>query len=288
MKYSPESLVAFVESAAQGSLSAAARKLKKSQSTISISIANLEADIGCELFDRSGRQPVLNDAGQLVLGYVQAILTASDKLDALAVRLSSATEPLVTVVMTDMYSVSFHGEMIARFEGSFPFTELRCGPSEDADVIQFVQTGQANIGILAAQPVYPADIVVARLPRQSEFGVYVGADHALATCAKVHAGQLETERQLYIKTYAPSIKRSNGQAWSAPDYLNLIEFASRGFGWAELPRAMVEKFGKGLVELKIAGYPRRVDVDIVWSRHTPPGPAGQWLVQQLLEEPGPD
>lgn len=283
MKYSPESLVAFVETAAQGSFSAAARKLKKSQSTVSISIANLEADVGCELFDRSGRQPVLNDAGHQVLGYVQAILTASDKLDALAARLSSEIEPLVTVVMTDMYSVSFHGEVISRFAGCFPFTELRCGPSEDADVINLIQTGQANIGILAAQQVYPADVSVARLPSQSEFGVYVSAYHKLAKICDIQVGQLETERQLYIKTYAPSIKRSSGQAWSAPDYLTLMEFASRGFGWAELPRTLVDKFGEGLVELTLSGYPRRVDVDIAWSRRTALGPAGQWLVQQLLE-----
>jgi DNA-binding transcriptional LysR family regulator len=54
-------------------LSAAARRLRKSQSTISTSIANLEADLGFELFDRSARQPVLTVQGEQVLGYVQAI-----------------------------------------------------------------------------------------------------------------------------------------------------------------------------------------------------------------------
>lgn len=44
MHYSPEALHAFVEAAALGSFSAAARKLRKSQSTVSTAIANLEAD----------------------------------------------------------------------------------------------------------------------------------------------------------------------------------------------------------------------------------------------------
>lgn len=57
MRYSPEALVAFVEAASLGSFSAAARKLRKSQSTISIAIANFEADVGCPLFDRGGRHP---------------------------------------------------------------------------------------------------------------------------------------------------------------------------------------------------------------------------------------
>ena len=65
MRYSPEALTAFVETVASGSFSAAARKLRKSQSTISTAIAHLEADLGVALFDRTGtRQPRLTDEGR--------------------------------------------------------------------------------------------------------------------------------------------------------------------------------------------------------------------------------
>ncbi len=282
VRYSPEALVAFVEAAALGSFSAAARKLRKSQSTISIAIANFEADIGCELFDRAGRHPTLNEAGRQVLTHVEAILDASARLDALAVRLTEQVEPLVSVVMSDSYSVTFQGAVIGGFAASYPHTELRCGPSEDADVIDLIQQGMAQIGILAAQQRYPADIAVARLPEHAEFAVYVSTGHALAKQPGVQPQHLENERQLYIRTYAPSLHHGRGQAWSAPDYLTLLEFAVRGFGWAELPRALVARFGSGLVELPAAGYPRRVAMDVAWSRRRALGPAGQWLVQQLL------
>ncbi|NVL29209.1 LysR family transcriptional regulator, partial [Pseudomonas syringae pv. actinidiae] len=52
MSYSPEALEAFVQIAALGSFSAAARRLGKSQSTISEAISRLEIDLGLELFDR--------------------------------------------------------------------------------------------------------------------------------------------------------------------------------------------------------------------------------------------
>ena len=68
MRYSPEALTAFVETVATGSFSAAARRLRKSQSTISTAIAHLEADLGFALFDRSARQPVLTSQGKQVLG----------------------------------------------------------------------------------------------------------------------------------------------------------------------------------------------------------------------------
>ncbi|VTN11445.1 HTH-type transcriptional activator AllS [Raoultella terrigena] len=93
MRYSPEALTAFVEAVACGSFSAAARRLRKSQSTVSTAISNLEADLGVTLFDRSARQPVLTPQGEQVLSYVKAILAASDRLDELAISLSGETEP---------------------------------------------------------------------------------------------------------------------------------------------------------------------------------------------------
>ncbi|MFT0520991.1 LysR family transcriptional regulator [Pseudomonas faucium] len=282
MRYSPEALVAFVEAAALGSFSAAARKLRKSQSTISIAIANFEADVGCPLFDRAGRHPTLNAAGRQVLGHVEAILDASARLDALAVRLAGQVEPLLSVVMSDSYSVASQGAAMSLFAELYPHTELRWGPSEDADVVELVQQGLAQIGILAAQQHYPADVQVARLPEQAEFRLYVSGDHPLAKRPMLQPQDLQSERQLYMKTYAPSLHHGRGQAWSAPDYLTLLEFAVRGFGWAELPTALVARFGTGLVELPVAGYPRRVAMDAAWSRQRALGPAGQWLLGQLL------
>ncbi|MBC3205430.1 substrate-binding domain-containing protein [Pseudomonas sp. SWRI111] len=138
-----------------------------------------------------------------------------------------------------------------------------------------------DIGILAAQPSYPADVTVIRLPERSQFGLYVSKHHSLAKAKNINLEELESVRRLYIKTYAPSIRDGRGLAWSAPDYLTLMEFAVGGFGWAELPRHLVARFGRDLVELKAPGYPRGVEIDVVWSRDRPLGPAGQWLIEQL-------
>jgi len=184
-------------------------------------------------------------------------------------------------VMTDIYSVVFHGEVMTSFAERFPHTELRCGPAEDADVIDMIQKGQVHMGILAAQSQYPADVATARLPEKAEFGLYVHGDHPLARLSNPRRQDLENERQLLIRTYAPGHQHSRGLAWSAPDYLTLLEFAERGFGWAELPCTVVKRFGQNLVELPMSGYPRGVEIDVAWSRRTPLGPAGQWLLEQL-------
>ena len=126
MRYSPEALTAFVETVAAGSFSAAARRLRKSQSTISTSIANLEADLGFDLFDRSARQPVLTAQGEQVLGYVQAILAASTRLDELAVSLTAQTEARLTFVLSDTLNPDVLEEMMKQFDARFTHTQYAC------------------------------------------------------------------------------------------------------------------------------------------------------------------
>ncbi|AOW48278.1 hypothetical protein A4R89_01350 [Acetobacter ascendens] len=63
MNVSLEQLEAFVATADAGSFSAAARRLGRAQSAISTHVANLEVDLGLELFLRTGRTPVLTPEG---------------------------------------------------------------------------------------------------------------------------------------------------------------------------------------------------------------------------------
>ena len=64
-------LVAVAET---GSFSAAARKLGRVQSAISQSVQSLENALGTTLFDRAGKVPKLNDAGQVILTDARRLL----------------------------------------------------------------------------------------------------------------------------------------------------------------------------------------------------------------------
>ncbi|TQI81535.1 DNA-binding transcriptional LysR family regulator [Serratia fonticola] len=285
MRYSPEALLAFVEAAALGSFSAAARKLRKSQSTVSTAIANLEADLGLVLFDRQSRQPVLTVAGRKVLGHVQEILAASERLDELSIRLGDNIEPRLTIIFSDTYQPSHHDNLLKHFERRYQDIELECLIAEDGDVLDLLQTGRAHLGMLAVQPEYPPDIAVARLPEQTEMGLFVANDHPLTQIPALTQSHLASNRQLYLNTYTASNQaRPQGRVWSAPSYLMLLEMTEQGAGWAILPHWLVKQYGhQRLTELKIRGWPKLISVDAVWSKLTPPGPAGFWLLDRLLE-----
>ncbi|EMM7534060.1 MULTISPECIES: LysR family transcriptional regulator [Citrobacter] len=286
MRYSPEALTAFVETISCGSFSAAARRLRKSQSTISTAIAHLEADLGFALFDRSSRQPTLTEEGKRVLGYVQAILTASERLDEAAISLSGETEARLTFVLSDTLHPDVLEELMVQFDHKFPHTEFECLIGEDEDVIDLLQKGRAQVGLIEAREDYPTDMGVTRLPMQTWMGLYVAASHPLATQEKMQWEQLHTWRELRLNTYLESgTNVARGPVWSAPNYLLLLSMAVQGFGWCALPCALVEEFAaeKPLVQLMLPGWPKAISIDLLWNKKSPPGVAGSWLRDHLQQ-----
>ena len=292
MRHSPEALTAFAEAATLGSFSAAARKLGKSQSTVSSAIANLEVDLGLTLFDRSSRKPTLTEQGRVVLGKVQEILAASDRLDRSASQLGGGLEAKLSVVWSDTYQSDRFEDMLSAFEQRFPDLEFECLIAEHGDLVSLVQTGRAHIGVVAAQGLYPPDVGSATIAEQSEITLFVASTHPLARMKDITPDLLANFRELRLATYlepadlAMQATPLARRAWLAPSYLMLLEMAVLGFGWAAIPRWMVTRFAVGsLQELAARGWPRRVPVDAVWSRQRPLGRAGTWLLQEMLAPP---
>jgi DNA-binding transcriptional LysR family regulator len=284
-QHSPEALLAFAEAAMLGSFSAAARKLGKSQSTISGAIANLETDLGVILFDRSSRKPGLTEHGRLLLGRVQDILAATDRLDRAALQLADGLESRLTMVLSDTYYSVHYEQIMQAFEQRYPDLAFECVIAEGADVLALIQSGRAHIGLLQAQGDYPPDVGSASISERSEIGLYAADTHALALCSgTITAEQLAGHREISLGTaIAAQTGPVEGRGWSAPSYLMMLEMTTMGFGWAALPKWLVTRFaGDRLKQLKVRGWPRHVRVDAVWSRRRTLGPAGGWLLETML------
>lgn len=287
MRYSPESLEAFVQTVESGSFSAAARTLRKSQSTISSAVANLESDLGFTLFHREGRATVLTEQGTRALAQVKEILQASARLDELAVRLAGGIEPGLTLAVSDFWQADHHELLLRELAQRYPDIEFECMIAEDEDVIDLLQQGRVHVGVVRAQHVYPSDIMTARLQVESQMAIYLHSSHPLAAQRSVTEQELSKVRQLRLNTYLEKspLPPSPG-SWLASSYPLLLEMAEQGFGWSVLPRWLVEQFGhRQLKELPVKSWPQKIQVDAVWSRRSPPGPAGRWIVDWLVAQP---
>ncbi|WP_448109072.1 LysR family transcriptional regulator [Pseudomonas azerbaijanoccidentalis] len=282
---SHEVLLAFVEAATQGSFSAAARKLGRSQSTISAAVASLEIDLNLTLFDRSSRKPGLTPAGHVVLQRAEEILAATSRLEMTASQLSQGVEAKLTVALSDTYQSDRFEASLSAFEQRYPDLELECLIAECDDLVALVQSGRAQIAFAEMQDSYPPDLVNSTVDERTEIALFVSPEHPLATLKHIDQDVLQQHRELRLATIVnPYESRAKGRVWSAPSYLMLLEMAQGGFGWAPLPRWLVARFGPGtLQELQVRGWPKTVSVDALWSRQNPPGPAGSWLLGKMLE-----
>ena len=158
-------------------------------------------------------------------------------------------------------------------------------------MLDLITQGRAQLGLLAAQAAYPPHIAHARLEMSSEFGLFVAKNHPLSKLPRVRQDDLSRWRLLRLSSVAhddantDELPGSGGRCWAAPDYLMLLEMARLGFGWAELPRQLVDAYGfGGLHELPCSGWPRRVTVDAIWSRQRELGPVAAWLLDRLLQD----
>jgi len=83
---------AFLVTATEGSLSAAARELNQTQPTLSRQVAALETELGVTLFERVGKRLVLTETGHDLLEHVATMREAAELV---ALRASGRSELLV-------------------------------------------------------------------------------------------------------------------------------------------------------------------------------------------------
>lgn len=287
MRFSLEQLQVFVAAVQAGSFSAAARRLGRTQSTISAAIGNLEADLGVELFDRSSRIPALTAAGHKLLLQAEAVLERCYALEGSADSLAEQVEPSLTLAIEVPYGSLI--PVLREFDEAFPHVDLLIRHPLHGDVSEMVLKGEASIGVAFSQPHYPQELEFQQLGKLIMAHV-CHAGYALAQSERVGFADLHAHRRLAYVAHAHKLPSSEylraGQVWQAESYLALVEMVRAGLGWATLPRQLIQReLASGeLVELQLEAYPHTdwlVGVDLLWQRRRRPGRAERWLRECL-------
>ena len=80
MKLSLDALQLLDTVARKGSFAAAAEALHRVPSAVTYAARKLEQDLGVELFERKGKQLVMNDMGKMVFAYAEDIFSLGAEL----------------------------------------------------------------------------------------------------------------------------------------------------------------------------------------------------------------
>lgn len=137
----------FIVTAETGHLTQASEKLALSQSALSRSIANLEAELGLPLFDRKNRSIQLNKVGKVFLADAKELqfkwLAAQEKIQTLA----NPNFGEVSVSFVPTLGLSFMLELLKNFQSNYPTNVLRLKEVPAKQVLKDVLTNKSDIGI---------------------------------------------------------------------------------------------------------------------------------------------
>ena len=141
-------LKAFIAVQKTGSFSAAAKTIHLSQPAISKRIAQLEARLGHNLFDRISHKAVLTEAGQHLLPYARTITeTLNDSLNDIA---QLQTEPSGTLRIATSYHVGLHylPDILKNYYTDYPNIELDLRFMDSEDALAAVENSEIELAII--------------------------------------------------------------------------------------------------------------------------------------------
>ncbi len=105
---------AFLVTAEEGSLSAAARALGMTQPTLGRQVSALEQELGAVLFDRAGGKLVLTPTGEALLSQVREMGAAASRLSLTAAGQSQQLTGTVSLSVSEVYAAYVLPPVIAR------------------------------------------------------------------------------------------------------------------------------------------------------------------------------
>lgn len=287
-----DQLRTFIAIADEGSFSSAGRKLKRVQSAVSHAMANLEAQLGVRIWDRSTKIPTLTEAGSVLLTNARRICSDVDALKRVAESFVSGLEPSVSVAVDAILPLRALVDLCREFAAKFPSVQLRLYTDTLSAVSARVFEGTCQVGVvgpaanaqgLARQhltvvrmiPVVARTHPLARLRGKLE--THVLAEHVHIVLSERH-GSPPTDDQ--------GVLSSN--TWRVADLATKHALLLGGLGWGNMPEHMVKNdLASGrLVRLEAAAWGDDtwlLSLSIVHRPELAKGPATRWLLQRMAE-----
>jgi len=147
---------AFLVTAEEGSLAAAARALDMKQPTLGRQVAALEKEIGVDLFARRGRGLELTPNGIKLVEHVRAMGDAANQFSLSATGKSDTIEGNICITSTELLSTFILPPMVQRLRQAEPGIKIEIISTNDESNLS---RREADIAIRSFRPSQPELIV---------------------------------------------------------------------------------------------------------------------------------
>jgi DNA-binding transcriptional LysR family regulator len=286
-----DQLKVFLTVVETGSFTAAARRLGRSVSAVSYTIANLEHQLGVSLFDRDRtRTPKLTEVGAAIHAKAKVVAIGVDDLRASARSLLKGVEAEVTLVVDVMLPSARLVDAVQAFEATFPTVTLRLHVEALSAVAQLVRQGGAIIGVGGGLLDVEPDLELIYVGKVKMIPV-AAPNHPLAhgpvapSAARYHRQLILTVRTPFSE--APDVGVFSVGSWRLTDLGAKHALLLAGVGWGNMPEPNVEadlSAGR-LVWLELPEARSGIYAfHAMYRTDRPPGPAASWLVQRFRDQ----
>lgn len=140
---------AFLVTAEEGSLSAAARALGLTQPTLSRQVAGLEEALGVTLFERTSRALLLTQSGVELLAHFRTMGDAANTISVAATGQSEAVTGHVLISATDMMATYFLPPVLKKLRKTAPDLQIEIVASNE---VSDLRRREADIAIRHGRP----------------------------------------------------------------------------------------------------------------------------------------
>ena len=163
---------AFLVTAEEGSLSAAARALDMTQPTLGRQVAALERELGIALFERGARGLELTPAGLALVDHVRDMGNAASRLSLSASGRSSSIEGNICITAAEALAVYLLPPIVTELRLEEPLIDVEIIASNDSSDLK---RREADIAVRSYRPTQ-SDLVARKLADMSAY-LYASPDY---------------------------------------------------------------------------------------------------------------
>ena len=208
MNINQEQLLMFQTVMETGSFSAAARKLGKVPSAVSMSIANLEIDLNLNLFDRIGREPIPTDAAKVLYEKTQLLLIEMNQWKQHAHALSNGLESTLNIVVVSELLHTNWTDYITLLEQNFPSLAINIVSAPQEDALQMLLDQSAQLALMFEREQLDSREQFVELKREALIPV-ISINHSIAQLNKVSFEQMVQTRQIVVASRDNTISQNS-------------------------------------------------------------------------------
>ncbi|WP_028206081.1 LysR family transcriptional regulator [Paraburkholderia nodosa] len=286
----------FVSAVEEQQIGLAAIRENIAASTATKRIQDLEDIAGIKLLERGPKGVVPSPAGAVLVRYIRQIF---ENLDDMRAEVASFTEGMrgeLAIASARTIIVPFVARELGEFKREYPLVDLVVREMENADIVQAVARGEADVGVFAATHELDLGGVDVTPYRTDRLIAVVPQGHRLTARASVSFADLLPENIIAVNAMQSALRaaaRRLGADFEPPYTVSsagvAVSLVEAGLGVTIQPESFVshELFGRvAVLEFAEPWAVRHIHVATARGREL--NPITSALIRQLLDRPRED